>query len=603
MAQTDPALGPVVVGRFRVIDRLGKGGMAEVFLGVPQQPLPGDPPFVALKRLLPSVAAEQPETAKMLMDEAAILSRLQHRNIVRLIDVVTAGGSTYLVMELLDGVDLSTIFKKFATAGLRIPWAFSASVVADVAEALAYAAEVVTLDGRALGLVHRDISPHNIFLHADGSVRLLDFGVARAADRMTQTRTGHLKGKLAYMSPEQAAGDPLDHRSDIFALGIVLYEFTVGRRPFRGKNEFSILQSVISGKIAWPSEMYGNFPSELERILQKMLARPLDERYAHARDVAVDLRAWLATLGNVTAQLPPALMARHFPEKIELARQHAVAVTAVVDDGHGNDPALGFALDVSGGVDVSRSGPQPVGPPPPLEKHFDDDTTVLIVHRYVAAGAWRRALDGLEGDVVLRLDSDEDAGPHAAPLLSAIAALVDDINVRIEKAPRAVVEEHRRQEQNLTHVTIGSSCVSCPHCGAAQVTDAGFVHVLTEPADGATDATSQTCTACSRAFAVDSDDPAHWAAPPTTPAGEGAAPGEVTINHTAVLPGLTSPVAVLAPPTMTPPKVAPPKIAPPTMTTSPVPSRGLPMAAWMALTLAFLVVAVGAFLLGRGSGG
>ena len=583
MAQTDPALASLVVGRFRVVDRLGKGGMAEVFLGTPMHPLPDDPPYVALKRLLPTVAAEQPETVKMLMDEAAILSRLKHKNIVRLIDLCNAAGSTYLVMELLDGVDLSAIFKKFATAGLRIPWAFSATVVADIADALAYATEVVTLDGRALGLVHRDISPHNIFVHADGSVRLLDFGVARAADRMTQTRSGMLKGKLAYMSPEQAAGDDIDHRSDLFALGIVLYEFTVGRRPFKGKNEFTILQSVISGKITWPSEMYSNFPAELERIIKKMLARPLDERYQHAKEVSADLRAWIATLGNVGAQLPRALMAKHFPEKLEQAREHAVPL-APVDDGGAFDDGLGLSLDVSGDVEISKNRRRPESSP--IEKDFVDDATVLIIHRYVPAGGWRRAFDGLEGDVVVRFATDEDARPSAAPLLQAIAALVDDIDVKLEQTPRAIVEEWQRERAQLAHVTIVSSRTSCPHCGTAQIA------LGTRP----------LCTSCRKSFvAVDDGEPSGPVArvvdlgePPPAPPAPAASPPPASLP--APSPSSAGAPSAAAPPPL--PAVAP--VAPPV---APGPAVGVPIAAIVAVAVAFVLVAVGAFLLGRGSGG
>ena len=586
MAQTDPALAPLTVGRFRVVDRLGKGGMAEVFLGVPQQPLPDDPPYVALKRLLPTVAAEQPETVKMLMDEAAILSRLKHKNIVRLIDVCNAHGSTYLVMELLDGVDLSAIFKKFATAGLRIPWAFSATVVADIADALAYAADVVTLDGRALGLVHRDISPHNIFVHADGSVRLLDFGVARAADRMTQTRSGMLKGKLAYMSPEQASGDDIDHRSDLFALGIVLYEFTVGRRPFKGKNEFTILQSVISGKITWPSEMYSNFPSELERIIKKMLARPLDERYQHAKEVAVDLRAWIETLGNVSAQLPRALMAKHFAEKLEEARQHAVPLAPIADDANAVDDGLGLSLDVSDDVDISKNRRRPG--PSPIEKDFVDDATVLLIHRFVPAGGWRRAFDGLEGDVIVRFVTEEDARPSAAPLLQAIAALVDDIDVKLEQTPRAIVEEWQRERAQLAHVTIVSSRTSCPHCGTAQLA------VGMRP----------MCTSCDKGFvAVDDGEPSGpvarvvaVAAPaPSPPAPSSPAP----IVPAPVAPVVPAPVAVAAPLPVAVAAPLPVAVAAP----GPAPTGGVPVAVVLAIVVGFVVVAVAAFFVGRGSGG
>lgn len=325
MAQADgqPVIEPDTIGRFKVLEPLGTGGMAEVFLGVPQQRLPDDPPFVALKRLLPAVAASQPETYKMFLDEAAILSRLNHRNIVRLIDVCSGAGSTYLVMELLDGVDLSAVIKRFAAEGKSLPHAFSARVVSEIADALSYATKAQTIDGKSMELVHRDISPQNIFIQTDGSVRLLDFGVARANDRITTTRTGMIKGKLSYMSPEQAACEALDHSSDIFALGIVLYELTIGRRPFRGKNEFKLLQSIIECKVVWPTEIYSSYPLKLQRVLERMLARDVGDRYRDAAEASRDLRDYLSDVSIASSFTPRAVMAKHFADKIELSRARA----------------------------------------------------------------------------------------------------------------------------------------------------------------------------------------------------------------------------------------------------------------------------------------
>ncbi len=449
---------PEVIGRFKVLESIGTGGMAEVFLGVPLTRLPDDPPFVALKRLLPAVAASQPEAHKMFLDEAAILSRLNHRNIVRLIDVCSGAGSTYLVMELLDGVDLAAVIKRFAAGGKALPHAFSASVVAEIAAALSYATKAQTIDGKSMELVHRDVSPQNIFIQTDGSVRLLDFGVARANDRMTNTRTGMIKGKLSYLSPEQASCEPIDHRSDIFALGIVLYELTIGRRPFRGKNEFKLLQQIIECNVVWPSEIYASYPPKLQRVIEQMLARDPNARYRDASEAARDLRDYLSDVSIASTFTPRAIMATHFADCIELTRTR-IARYANVVVGAVEDDNLSLSMDSFG-----SAAPTQAIEPPAIEKEIGDLNTVVVVHRYVAASAWRRSVDGLEGDVTIRFETNEDCRPYVAGLLAGLALLNEDIaTIRLERAPAALVTALMTGPA-MPHVVVSSYQAACPTC-------------------------------------------------------------------------------------------------------------------------------------------
>jgi len=275
------------LGKHQLIRQLAIGGMAEVYLARARG-IEGFTKRVVLKRILPQYAMSE-DFVKMFLDEARLAATLDHPNVVHVYDIGQTVGNYYFTMEYVQGQDVRTILKTEHKAGRAVPWGCALAIARGIAAGLHYAHDKTDLDGQALGIVHRDVSLSNILVSYDGAVKLVDFGVAKCVARETETRAGTLKGKIAYMSPEQCRGEPLDRRSDIFALGIILYELTTGTRLFAGESEFATLQKIATEDVEPPSTRRADFPRELEDIILKALARDRDNRYASARDLQRDL--------------------------------------------------------------------------------------------------------------------------------------------------------------------------------------------------------------------------------------------------------------------------------------------------------------------------
>ena len=245
---------------------------------------------VVVKRILPQLA-ESEELFQMFLDEARIAATLQHANIVQVYDACEDDGEFFMAMEYLDGTDLRTLRRVLANSEMAIGWEHSLHIVSSIASGLHYAHEKCALDGTPLRIVHRDVSPQNIFLTREGSVKLVDFGIAKAEGRTTETAMGTLKGKLAYMAPEQCASHEVDRRADIYSLGVILYELTTGRRLYSSKTEYQLINEIVEGKIRVPST-FMDYPSELERIVLTCLKKDPTERYDSARDIQADLNVF-----------------------------------------------------------------------------------------------------------------------------------------------------------------------------------------------------------------------------------------------------------------------------------------------------------------------
>jgi serine/threonine protein kinase len=278
-------------GKYFLLERINVGGMAEVFkaktVGVE-----GFEKIVAIKRILPSVAEDE-EFIRMFVDEAKITSQLSHANLAQTFDLGKVNDAFYIAMEYVPGKDLRAAFERLKRRGERMPLGLCAYILARVCEGLDYAHRKRDLAGRDLHIVHRDVSPQNVILSFEGEVKLIDFGIAKAANKMTKTQAGILKGKFGYMSPEQVRGLPLDGRSDIFAAGIVLYELCTGERLFTGNSDYSVLEKVQQAKVTAPSALEPSIPLKLERIILKALARETDARYQQAADLSADLQRYL----------------------------------------------------------------------------------------------------------------------------------------------------------------------------------------------------------------------------------------------------------------------------------------------------------------------
>jgi serine/threonine protein kinase len=291
------------MGKYRVIRRLAEGGMGEIFIGRAEG-REGFEKIVVLKRILQQNVSDR-DAVRMFLDEARLMAALNHPNVVQVYDFGTASGGHFFAMEYVPGEDVGRIMKAATLAGRALPMELAIGVIAEAAAGLHYAHEMKAPDGSDLQIVHRDISPSNVLVSYDGAVKLTDFGIAKWNKRQTETRYGALKGKLQYMSPEQCRADPLDRRSDVFGLGILLFELTTGTRLFQGTSDFGVLEQIVHHDAPRPSTRRPDYPPAIERIVMRALARAPDERYQTARDLQLELEAYA-----LEARLPISAVAR-----------------------------------------------------------------------------------------------------------------------------------------------------------------------------------------------------------------------------------------------------------------------------------------------------
>jgi serine/threonine protein kinase len=291
---------PLPFGKYYLLERINVGGMAEVFkaksFGVE-----GFERIVAVKRILPSIAEDQ-DFITMFIDEAKVAVQLTHANIAQIFDLGKVGDSYFIAMEYVHGRDVRAIFDRARKNSQPVPIPMACYTIMKVCEGLDYAHNKKDAAGRDLNLVHRDVSPQNILISYDGEIKVIDFGIAKAASRSAKTQAGILKGKFGYMSPEQVRGLPLDRRSDIFSIGIVLYELLTLERLFQGESDFSTLEKVRNVEIMPPSTYNPRIPDELEQIVLKALSKEVEDRYQTAMDLHDDLQSFMYTSGNFFAR-------------------------------------------------------------------------------------------------------------------------------------------------------------------------------------------------------------------------------------------------------------------------------------------------------------
>jgi serine/threonine protein kinase len=267
-------------GKFQLLKKLAAGGMGQVFLARADG-AQGFEKMLVIKRILPHLVEDE-EFIQMFFDEARVTARLNHPNIVQIFELGEVGGSHYLAMEYVAGEDLRRMEREALSRGKPLPLGAACRIVSDAAAGLDYAHNARDAQGQPLGIIHRDVSPQNILVGFDGGVKLIDFGVARAAGRASQTATGILKGKYAYMSPEQVDGQDIDHRSDIFALGVVFWEVLTGKRLFKGDSDVQTMRLVRECSVPPPSRINGAVPGALDPLVAVALAKEPARRYPDA---------------------------------------------------------------------------------------------------------------------------------------------------------------------------------------------------------------------------------------------------------------------------------------------------------------------------------
>jgi eukaryotic-like serine/threonine-protein kinase len=330
-----PHAAPLRLGRYEVRAKIADGGMATVFVArlarrpssprsslrpVPRSGSPEGPdvPEVVAIKMIRDEFAKNSEFLTMFMDEAKIVSRLRHPNIVRYHELGSEGEHAFIAMELLSGQSLWAVWEACRSRGRRLGYEMIAWMGARVADGLHHAHELVDEDGKRLDIVHRDVNATNIFVTYDGEIKIIDFGLAKAANRASRTAAGIIKGKVAYMSPEQAIGAPIDRRTDVFALGTTLWELSCDRRLFKHADEVETLKRVHAADVPNPTRHTSDFPMALWRALERALARDRNGRYPTAAAFARDLDAFG---GGVDAPAVAALMGELFAD--ERARQAA----------------------------------------------------------------------------------------------------------------------------------------------------------------------------------------------------------------------------------------------------------------------------------------
>jgi len=275
------------IGSYEVLARLATGGMAELLLAK-RTGIEGFQKVVVLKRILPHFAST-PDFVEMFLHEARLAATLEHPNIVPVFDIGKAGDDYYFAMAYLHGRDVLAILRELSRRGQRMPIVHAIAVAAGIAAGLHHAHERLGFDGEPLGIVHRDVSPANAIVTFDGAVKLVDFGIAKASAQTNVTRVGVRKGKAAYMSPEQCRGDPLDRRTDIWSLGIVLYEMITMTRAFRADSELAIMHRIVSQDVPPPSKLQPDLPEDLEAIVMRCLQRDPGGRWQTAHELQREL--------------------------------------------------------------------------------------------------------------------------------------------------------------------------------------------------------------------------------------------------------------------------------------------------------------------------
>jgi len=338
------------LGRYEVLGVLATGGMAEVLLARVNGPSGFERPVV-IKRILPHLARER-VFRDMFLEESKIVARIRHRNVVAVHELGEEAQELYLVMEYLEGESLAAIQRRLRMRKEKLPVHIAAYITAEACAGLHAAHEQLDQNGRPLGVVHRDLSPHNVFVLYDGQVKVIDFGIAKTAESTAKTQTGQIKGKFAYMAPEQVRAEPLDRRTDVFALGIVLWETATGERLFEREHDLLVFKALCEDPIPKASSKREGFPPEIEEICDRALRRSPHERY----ETALEMRKALLTATRNRGEQSPedelgAIVVDLFDERFakkrdllaRIQRGANVATVAFMDDSFPSGGALQLA--------------------------------------------------------------------------------------------------------------------------------------------------------------------------------------------------------------------------------------------------------------------
>jgi len=337
------------LGKYQLVRKLAVGGMAEVFLAKAAGPM-GFEKTLVLKRILPDLAGD-PVFVRMFLAEAKLAASLNHPNIAQIFDFGQEQGAYFIAMEYVDGPNLRSLSRRSAERSISIPVSLCAKIISSACEALAYAHEFID-PGTAthLSVIHRDVSPENILLSRTGAVKMVDFGIAKAGGRTQPTEAGILRGKISYMPPEQIQGKEIDHRADIFALGVVFYELITGSKPFDARSDVTIVQAILYEQMIPAVARRPDIPEPIARMLQRALAKDPDGRYPTCRHFQAELEQFIVSAGEPVGayQLAALVSKLSGAHSMSIAAPPSVAPVAVSTPpapgpAQGNEPARSAA--------------------------------------------------------------------------------------------------------------------------------------------------------------------------------------------------------------------------------------------------------------------
>src|SRR5271155_4458693 len=281
--------------RYRVIERLESGGMAEVFRAE-SEGLQGFRKQVAIKRVLPHLSSKK-KFISMFLDEARLSAQLSHSNCVQVFDIGVGDAAFFIVMEFVDGANLKSIVEHIKKTGPDFPVEAAVYIALEICKGLTYAHELTDTNGAPLHIVHRDMSPPNVLITKFGEIKIVDFGLAKANSQLEKSEPGIIKGKFSYLSPEAAMGQDVDARTDIFEVGIILWELLTGQRLFMGDTDFQTVKKVQAAAVPSISAINKKVPPDLEKIIIRALARDPSQRYPDARSLGSELSRFLFRYG------------------------------------------------------------------------------------------------------------------------------------------------------------------------------------------------------------------------------------------------------------------------------------------------------------------
>jgi serine/threonine protein kinase len=419
-----------VLGRYELLLPIAKGGMASVW-AARLRGTRGFQKMVAIKTMLPGLV-DDPHFERMFLDEASLASQVRHPHVIEIMDLGEVDRILYLVMEWVDGEPLNIIMKYAATRG-GIPLAIAVSIAAQACRGLHAAHELRDENGTLVGLVHRDVSPQNVLLTYEGVVKVVDFGVAKATSRASnETEAGQLKGKIAYMSPEQLRGERIDRRTDVFAMGILLYMMTTGTHPFRGDDQAQTIRRISSDELVTaPSAIVPGYPAGLEAVVMQSLAKDASKRYPTANDMLIGL----------TRALPPSMRPSTDEEVAEFLR------ALLPDRLEKRKIAIKGALEAADRREAGKSVPRISNPDAPP----DEPATVLeglVSSREMTPSAeGHTSLPGATTREAIALPRDSRRAPRrsvlsmglSAALVIAVGAIVALLLSRRVQPPASVV--------------------------------------------------------------------------------------------------------------------------------------------------------------------